>query len=95
MKEPEFFEQAGTFVVRLWSRSYREPPKHVTLSERQKNILALLKNGPLSSSDILSELKPAVTDRTLRRDLQFLKTNGYVDDEGKTWKSRWFIISDK
>jgi len=100
MKEPEFFEQAGTFVVRLWSRSmmahaHDQPAKSVDLSDRHQKILGLLKKRALSPNEILSELDEVITDRTLRRDLQFLKDSGYIDAEGTAgWSRKWFTIKN-
>lgn len=91
MKEPEFFEQAGNFVVRLWSRHYRSIVDDADLTSRQRHILSLLQDKPLSPKDILSSLKENITDRTLRNDLQQLKQKGYVDSAGKGKQTLWFI----
>jgi len=50
MKEPDFFEQAGNFVVRLWSRHYRGPSVAdiAELTDRQKAILEILGNEKLA-----------------------------------------------
>lgn len=99
MKEPEFFEQAGTFVIRLWSRHYEdnaalfsEQPV-TTLSERQSAILVVLKANKLAPNKILEALKESISERTLRRDLQTLKDNGYINSEGSEgWARKWFLI---
>jgi len=91
MKEPKFFEQAGNFVVRLWSRHYKFITDDVDLSSRQRHILALLQDNALSPKDILSSLKENITDRTLRNDLQLLKEKGYVNSSGKGKQTLWFI----
>lgn len=91
MKEPEFFEQAGTFALRLWSRSFKDYSDDINLSERQKNILVLLKNNPLSPKDLLSLLKEDITDRTLRSDLQMLKDKGYANTTGQGKQTLWSI----
>jgi predicted HTH transcriptional regulator len=92
MKEPDFYEQAGAFVVRLWSRHYQAPltDEHV-LSARQENILKLLEAKPLAPQEMLDLLKEGISDRTLRRDLQDLKEKGYLDSEGQGPSSRWFL----
>lgn len=91
MKEPEFYEQAGAFVVKLWSRHFQLPLGGSELSNRQISILALLKEGPLSPKDILSQLKQNISDRTLRNDLQSLKALGYIETTGKGKQTKWFL----
>ncbi len=97
IKEPEFFEQAGTFCVRLWSRSY-SPVSLISeeseLTDRQKKILSLLEAGANAPNELLNALGKDITDRTLRRDLQTLKEMGYIDAEGAGgWARRWFLIN--
>jgi len=97
MKEPEFFEQAGTFVIRLWSRHYKGKVMVETdqLSEREKKILTILGSKQLSPQEILLLLKEKISDRTLRRDLQSLKDKNYVDNQGQLGpKTKWFRIKN-
>jgi predicted HTH transcriptional regulator len=61
------------------------------LTDRQREILALLKNSALSPHEILINLKEKISDRTLRRDLQNLKEVGYVESEGQGKKLKWFL----
>ncbi len=97
MKEPVFFEQAGTFGVCLWSRSYKasEPisiTEEAKLTNRQKKIIAILTDDEFSPGEILTQLVEDITDRTLRRDLQTLKDAGYIDNHGQLGpKTKWFI----
>jgi len=92
MKEPEFYEQAGAFVVKLWSRHYAPNIDESSLSGRQRHILTLLKIKALAPKDILSMLTEKITDRTLRNDLQLLKQKGYVDSSGKGKQTLWFLV---
>lgn len=96
MKEPEFFEQSGTFVVQLWSKIYKGLETIHTdataLTNRQKKIMVILSKGESSPGDILSRLDESITDRTLRRDLQALKDVGYINNRGQLGpKTAWFI----
>lgn len=97
MKEPEFYEQAGTFVLRLWSRHYTNTtpaisPTQSNLTDRQIAILDILKDKKLAPQDILISLEEDITDRTLRRDLQTLKDQGYINSEGQLGpKTLWFL----
>lgn len=94
MKEPDFYEQAGAFVVRLWSNQYKVPlSEEEGLSERQKSILTLLESKPLAPHELLDALKEKISLRTLARELQSLKERGYVDSEGQGPKTRWFLSS--
>ena len=94
MKEPKFFEQAGTFIVRLWSRNYEHATSsHMksNLTERQEKILATLDNKELAPNEILAALGEDISDRTLRRDLQTLREKGYLDNKGQLGpKTKWF-----
>ena len=98
MKEPEFFEQAGAFVVRLWSKHYKAAAELIDYSDltsRQKKILEILKvHKKLSPYEILGQLQEDITDRTLRNDLQALKEKRYLDSEGKGPKTKWYFVED-
>lgn len=92
LKEPDFYEQAGAFIVRLWSKHYSAPSiMKAQLNNRQKEILTLLQPGALSPQEILSKLQEKISDRTLRRELQNLKKIGYVRNEGQGKKLKWFL----
>ena len=94
MKEPDFFEQAGNFVVRLWSRHYKTSFNAVTakLTDRQKFILEVLGNAKLAPNEILGKLDEHISERTLRRELNLLQEQGCVNSEGAGWNRRWFIV---
>lgn len=95
MKEPEFFEQAGNFVVRLWSRHYKglSAKEMLELTDRQKAILRALGNEQLAPSEILAKLDVSISERTLRRELNLLKEQGHADSEGaQGWDRRWFVL---
>ena len=96
MKEPEFYEQAGAFVVRIWSGHYKvtaEPIEYLELTTRQKKIIEILKiHKKLSPYEILGQLQEGITDRTLRNDLQILKEKHYLNSEGKGPKTKWYAI---
>ncbi len=82
--EPEYIERGNTFVVCFRISA-------IKISERQKTILSLLKqhNG-LQNADILYKLGVDITNRTLRRDLNYLMELGFVRLEGKGINSTWF-----
>ena len=99
MKEPEFFEQAGAFYVRLWSRGYR--PSHynasstaTTLTVRQEAILAVISQYHAASTSLIaSALIDAPSQRTIQKDLLALKKTGIVISEGLGKKTVWLLAS--
>lgn len=97
MSSPEFFEQAGNFCVRLWSRHYKKQDNDEALSkltQRQRLIIEVLRDNELVPSDILEKIKLDISERTIRRELNWLKEQGYVGSRGqKGWKRRWFVIN--
>ncbi|MDF1759319.1 MAG: putative DNA binding domain-containing protein [Coxiellaceae bacterium] len=95
-KEPVFFEQAGTFVVRLWSRGYNpdkalNDTEELILPNRHKEILHIMSElGSSSSTEILNKMTSAPTDRTLRNDLNKLESLNLIcragEGRGTIWK---------
>ena len=90
MKKPDFYEQAGSFVVRMWSPYYKPEVVKDILSTRQQNILMIIKEIPLPPHEILSALQENISVRTLGRELQILKEKGYIDSEGYGKQNKWF-----
>lgn len=96
--EPEFFEQASSFVVRFLSHKYiapRKVPHHLT--DRQINILNLLSesNEGLAFSEIKKLLPNPPADRTLRDDFQNLKLLHLVETKGFGRSARWFLKNNE
>jgi len=95
MNPPQFYEQSGTFVVKLWSRhQLKIDVRDTTFTDRQAKILGILQNHEgLSPQEILTLLDEDVSDRTLRRDLQILKKWKYIDNKGQLGpKTTWFVL---
>ena len=93
MKPPEFFEQGGTLVLRLWSNYSRATSANVVsqLTAKQRSILNVLGTSKLSPSEILEKLGEGISERTLRRELSLMREKGVVDSEGsRGWKRKWF-----
>lgn len=88
--DPEFFQEAGAFCVRLWSKHY-EQYRH-PLSERQQEILRVLAQAPfLSSREILTRMKHPPLPRILRQDLGLLKKAQLIDTKGFGRGAVWFL----
>lgn len=95
--EPEFFEQANSFVVRFLSNGY-QPPHQIAhnLSERQRIILQLLSkafNRGCTFAEIKSIIPNPPADRTLRDDFQHLKRLNLIQVSGKGRGAKWSLVS--
>ncbi|MHB1949739.1 MAG: ATP-binding protein [Gammaproteobacteria bacterium] len=89
--EPEYIERGNTFVVCFRAHSITDQP----LNERQQKILVLLKeHGGLRSAEIKEKLGASITDRTLRRDLNYLREHKIVNLQGRGVSAMWFIDKD-
>ncbi len=93
--EPEFFEQAGSFVVRFLPSGYIAPHRiSHGLSDRQRHILQSLSDSlsrGATFTKIKSRLLSPPADRTLRDDFQHLKRLGLIDVLGHGRGARWFL----
>lgn len=97
--EPEFFEQANSFVVRFLPSGYIAPHQIThDLTDRQRIILQSLANAPgegLTFVKIKSTFPTPPPDRTLRDDFQHLKRLGLIDVLGYGRGSRWVLTKSK
>lgn len=75
------------------SKKKQEPEEFKELNERQRRILAQMREeGKMSPSEIYS-LVPGVSTRTVRRDMDSLVRAGFVSQKGTT-KSTRYIYKD-
>lgn len=93
--EPEFFEQAGSFVVRFLPNGYIAPHRiSHGLSDRQRHILQSLSDSlgrGATFTKIKARLHNPPADRTLRDDFQHLKRLGLIDVLGHGRGACWFL----
>lgn len=94
--EPEFFEQANSFVVRFLPSGY-VAPHQITheLTDRHRMILQVLSGSSihgLTFNAIRSKLENPPADRTLRDDFQLLKKLGLIDVFGYGRGAKWSLI---
>jgi ATP-dependent DNA helicase RecG len=61
------------------------------LTERQCNILNIIKESPTISGRQMSEML-SVSQRTIERDLSYLQNNGILKHEGKVNNGAWVIL---
>jgi ATP-dependent DNA helicase RecG len=62
------------------------------LTERQRNILNLIKESPTITGRQMSETL-SVSRRTIERDLSYLQNNGILKREGKDNDGAWIIVT--
>jgi ATP-dependent DNA helicase RecG len=61
------------------------------LTERQSNILNIIKESPTISGRQMSEML-SVSQRTIERDLSFLQNHGILKHEGSDKDGAWVIL---
>jgi ATP-dependent DNA helicase RecG len=91
--EPEFEVQAGHVVVRFRPGEY-VPPTLVqhSLTDRQREILAILSNGKQwRIRDIVARLTAVAAQRTVLEDLRLLRSFGLVEFSGHGAGARWWL----
>ena len=91
--EPEFFEQANSFVVRFLPSGYIAPHRIThDLTNRQRMILqSLASNKGLTLTDVKLKFSHAPTDRALRDDFQHLKRLGLIQVSGHGRGAKWIL----
>ena len=63
------------------------------LTDRQNNILDILKSGPLHRDQITKQVKGKSSDRTIQRELTHLKDMGLIKIVGTTKDALWVLAS--
>ncbi|MFH1254191.1 MAG: ATP-binding protein [bacterium] len=94
---PHFEEMTGCLWITL---PLREPiPRAVLtkapsiqLTDRQKEIIAILKQGTLSREQIMSKLTKSIETRTMQRELARLRELELIDSEGAGKFMLWALI---
>lgn len=90
---PEFVATRHSFTVVFRPTVYPAPTRVETnLSLLQQDILnALSRTGATSISELMAELPPSTSLRTVRENLQRLKDLGLVTLDGRTRAARWSL----
>lgn len=92
LPEPEFFEQAGSFVVRFLPKQRgRSVFKTNKLSPLDQEILQVLLSGAMPAREIVKRLKDSPSARTVREHLTVLKKSGYINSDGSGPKTIWTL----
>jgi ATP-dependent DNA helicase RecG len=95
--EPEFFEQANSFIVRFLPVSYVVPHRvSHDLTDRQRVILQVISQAShpdgLSFTEIKTRVQNPPADRTLRDDFQQLKRLLLVRVKGSGRGAKWRVV---
>lgn len=83
--EPEFEERAGAVVVRFFTRPERaeQGPTPPELTDRQRTVLECVPPGTaVSTGEIAGQLGGQLSERTLRRELDALTSQGLLVRSG-------------
>lgn len=96
---PKFEESAGSFSVTFplrepLSRIAHLQPFAARLTERQQEIISILKHGPHSVLQIVDKMSMRLNERTLQRELAMLKKIGLINPIGRARSTLW-SLSDK
>ena len=94
---PIYEEVGGSFSVTFplkesLSRSPQLLKSSVLLTDRQKEIIEILKNGPLKMSQIMEKMSIKLNDRVMQLELSKLKKTGVVKSMGRTKTTVWALL---
>ena len=64
-----------------------------TIHPIAKNILAILKNGPLNRYQIMEQMNESLIDRTMQHELTTLKDKRLIASKGRTKATVWYLIA--
>lgn len=95
---PKYEEIGGSFSLTL---TFKEPlraiitkePKKINLklTDRQKEIVHILQEGPLKIPQIKELMSKVLTDRIMQVELAKLKAMGLIESKGKTKATTWYL----
>lgn len=98
---PQYEEVGGGFSVTF---TFKEPIRTTIITEhttdhkqskltlRQKEIIAILKEGPHTRQELANKMKPKLAERTLQWEITKLKKMGLITTEGKGKATIWNIV---
>jgi ATP-dependent DNA helicase RecG len=98
-KPPKFEESTGSFSVIF---PLREPISRIVtptlpavkLTNRQQEIMRILRQGSLSRKQIISKMENPPSDRTIQMELLTLNKLGLIAPKGKARAISWVIVHD-
>lgn len=98
LPEPYYYQSNGfvTLVIKRPVQSkigeeFGEENQYQELTERQRIIIRnILSNGACTSKSLAKSL--SMTERTVQREMSFLRNNGYITKEGSDAKGLWKVL---
>ena len=97
---PRYDDQGAYFSITLPLKESIRPinrdisiANNYDLTDRQKNIVAILKNGPLNRYQIMEQMNESLIDRTMQHELTTLKDKGLIASKGRTKATVWYLIA--
>ena len=93
---PQFEERSGSVTVRFQPQRYAPPTRvESDMSPLQRDLLRVLSEiGPVSMSWILNELAGGAAQRTVQKNLDFLRQLGLVELSGHGRGARWALVGE-
>ena len=96
---PKYEELGGSFSVTLFlrepiARIVMSSASPVKLTDRQQEIMKILRQGPLSRKQIMSKMKDQSADRTIQKELLKLNKLGLIVLVGKGKSVVWVLASE-
>ncbi|MDR3441748.1 MAG: putative DNA binding domain-containing protein [Legionella sp.] len=97
--EPEFAQYKSGFAVIFRFKEAMNTAVTITppsdFTPRQMEIIAVLKNvEEMSLRDIMDHLQLKPAERTLRKDLNYLKNAGIINSQGQARFTTWYFIKN-
>jgi len=94
---PKFEETSGSFSVIFplkepLSRIPQALTPSVQLTDRQREIVEILKHGPLKSQQIIDQMSVTIPDRMMQRELAKLKAMKLIKSIGRTKTTIWTLL---
>ncbi|HEV2601934.1 MAG TPA: ATP-binding protein [Candidatus Babeliales bacterium] len=96
---PKYEEIGGGFSLTLPLKEHissikKQKPAEVdlnALTSRQKKIIQVLGQGPLTTAEIIRKMRLTITNRTIQLDLLRLKELGFIKSTGKARFTMWSL----
>ena len=93
---PIFEETSGSFSVifplkESLSRHPRVLIPSMQLTDRQQEIIEILKEGPLKTQQIMDKMSIKLTDRVMQLELSKLRKIGVIKSTGRTKTTIWTL----
>lgn len=102
LPKPIFSEYCGGFSIKFLFKKTIGPTNTLskdiafpTISKRQKEILEILQNHKMMSISELAKKYKRVSESTLKRDLDILRKEKFVSNEGMGRNTRWKVKGEK